>query len=339
MDGQRLDDLARVLADGASRRQALKLLAGGAIAALAGSVRSEQATAERNDKPKGRPPKPCRKPGDFPEPGQICDGGTCVCPPGQTICPGEGCVDLLTSRDSCGSCENLCPGNQECFGGVCACPEGQDACAGGRSRSASTCVCECDPVACPIGMVQNSETCACECIPISCPTGRQQNPATCACECAPIACPDGQSPNPDTCQCEATMCGNGGSAPWACAPCQPGNDILCGQGGDGLQRACCNGQCVVIGTGTDYCAGCHGCPVGMECYGDHDRASVGGFACCNVDAGETTCGTYCLPATTASGFLWTDWDPNNCGGCGIMCSASQTCWNGRCCENEPWTCS
>jgi hypothetical protein len=53
---------------------------------------------------------------------QICRDGECVCPDTYTFCPLEGCVDLMTAHDSCGSCENLCPGDQECVGGVCACP-------------------------------------------------------------------------------------------------------------------------------------------------------------------------------------------------------------------------
>lgn len=49
-------------------------------------------------------------------PGATCNAGTCECPAGQTACP-EGCFDLQTDRQRCGSCSTTC--RYSCAAGFC----------------------------------------------------------------------------------------------------------------------------------------------------------------------------------------------------------------------------
>jgi hypothetical protein len=46
------------------------------------------------------------------------DEGCVTCLPPRVMCP-AGCVDLLTDRNNCGRCGNVCPGGQACANGVC----------------------------------------------------------------------------------------------------------------------------------------------------------------------------------------------------------------------------
>ena len=48
---------------------------------------------------------------------EVCDGGSCVCKPGFTLCNGN-CVDTQTSSQNCGMCGNSCMG-QPCGNGMC----------------------------------------------------------------------------------------------------------------------------------------------------------------------------------------------------------------------------
>ncbi len=60
----------------------------------------------------------------------FCERGVCGirCRAGLTACPGA-CIDLATTRDSCGSCGHACSSDQTCVDGVCAsCPRGRAYC-------------------------------------------------------------------------------------------------------------------------------------------------------------------------------------------------------------------
>jgi hypothetical protein len=48
--------------------------------------------------------------------GQVCDGGSCLCPPGSTYCNGD-CVDIKRDANNCGSCGRRCPGPSAGFPG------------------------------------------------------------------------------------------------------------------------------------------------------------------------------------------------------------------------------
>ena len=61
---------------------------------------------------------------------QVCTGGRCDCPAGQTDCNG-GCFDTSTSQNHCGMCNHGCPAGVEvCSGGSCVCAPGLTRCSG-----------------------------------------------------------------------------------------------------------------------------------------------------------------------------------------------------------------
>ncbi len=110
MDGQRLEwleQIARVLGTGSSRRRALRTVAASLTAGLFSSpLRGAAAQGE--------------------------------CPPGLTFCR-EFCADLLTSPVFCGSCENTCASGA-CVGGACVTCEdtGLNSCPGGNGDTYCT---------------------------------------------------------------------------------------------------------------------------------------------------------------------------------------------------------
>src|SRR5450432_279705 len=78
-----------------------------------------------------------------------CVAGACTssapqCPPGQLACTDaagrkQPCKDHSTDRSSCGSCGNVCRGNDKCVAGACTssapqCPPGQLACTDAAGR-------------------------------------------------------------------------------------------------------------------------------------------------------------------------------------------------------------
>lgn len=84
-------------------------------------------------------------------PGQICtirqEKGTtpvCACDPGETLCDGYSCADLLTDLDNCGACDNRCPrvahGEAACQNGYCtsACSTGWGDCDGDPTNGCET---------------------------------------------------------------------------------------------------------------------------------------------------------------------------------------------------------
>ncbi len=92
--------------------------------------------------------------------GQICDGGSCACPAGQTLC-GERCVDLESTLEHCGRCGNACAGGQLCDGGSCACPAGQTLC-DGRCIDTQTDNAHCGSCTNSCGLGQGCETGSCQ---------------------------------------------------------------------------------------------------------------------------------------------------------------------------------
>ena len=134
MDGRRFDDIARTLAASASRRGVLAGLAAVAAGLVAprgadaacppGTISSRGRCLCRTT---GRPPTRdgclCRVAGTY------CQGTTC--------CGGDGCVDLLTDVQHCGSCGN-----------AVATDRGQGCCGGTATQ---------------LGTVQNCSTCGDDC--------------------------------------------------------------------------------------------------------------------------------------------------------------------------------
>lgn len=127
MNGRRLDDIARLLARGASRRQLLAAIVTTAIG-----------TASRSDPPSGV--QLCRDHGEPCSPvgtsEQCCTGycrrsstqdHVCDCPPGSTYCRDptgfEFCTNTKIDEQNCGACGHACPqppgATTTCLRGTC----------------------------------------------------------------------------------------------------------------------------------------------------------------------------------------------------------------------------
>jgi hypothetical protein len=91
---------------------------------------------------------------------QVCAGGQCGCPAGQTDCNG-GCYDTRTNQTHCGMCNHSCqPTTEMCSAGTCVCAPGYTRCSG-------TCVnlltnklnCSMCGMACPGNKTCNNGSC------------------------------------------------------------------------------------------------------------------------------------------------------------------------------------
>jgi hypothetical protein len=127
MGDDRLDDLARALADGVPRRDALRMF-GGLAAAVSFLSPAAALGALRKKCTGGRRvcgSKCCPK--NF-----KCHTVTvrgkrvkkCYCPKPRRLC-GKGCVDLKTNSANCGRCGHRCATGETCTGGVCVKPQTQ----------------------------------------------------------------------------------------------------------------------------------------------------------------------------------------------------------------------
>lgn len=88
-------------------------------------------------------------------------------------------------------------------------------------------------------------------------------------------------------------------------------------------RASCDGRCVALNSDPDFCGNCE-----TRCQGDEfchaADAGSGGVASCQgggCSPGFTSCERACVDTQS---------DPNNCGGCGIVCDDSRVCSAGVC---------
>ena len=122
-DGERLDDLARMLASGQPRRRVLAGLAGGFLSALAAAL-GRRGTTEAQGICAGYG-RTCRSTGCCTTAGAECrcypNGHCrCVCPDGKTFCAGtDSCVATQTDPTNCGACGNVCATGQVCAAGRC----------------------------------------------------------------------------------------------------------------------------------------------------------------------------------------------------------------------------
>lgn len=116
MDDRRFDELTRRLAQGVSRRAAVKV---GVAALLAGFGLRGHTAAQQ-----------C-------PPGQTANRkGDCSCPAGTDACP-NGCFDRKRDANNCGDCGNVCRPGEVCRKGECRCPAGV-ACASVTTTPAPT---------------------------------------------------------------------------------------------------------------------------------------------------------------------------------------------------------
>ena len=308
MDGNRFDDLIRAASRQNTRRDALRALAGGLLAALAPSAAAAREGKGRNDRPK----KEDRRGTE----GAGAETGT-PDPDGPTAELRE------ANRARCGS-------NEESCGGRCRLK-----CRQGRQRNPRTCECECIRRACRGGHEFNLRTCRCEC-----PVGTKDCGSTCVGgdRCCPgeKRCGGGCIREDACCTRTHHKCPDGSCLPKGqCCPgtsiCPDSSCVPDGQCCPG-ERRCASGSCVGE---NECCADEKRCPngsciAGNTCCPDVEVPcpNVDG-GCCNAFAGEVCSDDGCcntlLDQAVCNGKCTQLGTSQNCSDCGDTCNQCETC--------------
>jgi hypothetical protein len=294
-------------------------------------------------------------------------GGSCLsCPPAYTPCGGV-CVDLRTDDAHCGTCERACGTDQTCTNGECLCDFQcctEEDCTSWANETCVQGVCVCEANTCAslqVACGRWNDGCGRDDLDCgACGVREFCNEGSCKCEAGTAPCGIGDACLLDdggTCT-SNTECCSGACVAGICI--QPGEScddpVDCTEG-----NTCCDGSCTDTSTNPQHCGSCgyacastteicsNGeclCAAGYEVCGDACKLSNGqscgaNAACCSgacvgnvcVSAGATCddpgdclggdscCGSVCTDTTT---------DPQNCGGCGIICDLTQTCIDGMC---------
>jgi hypothetical protein len=269
------------------------------------------------------------------------EAGTDECKAPKLECgPDKNCIDVQSSNDNCGSCDNKCDGTKglACSQGTCQCGTGKTECNGectdtdSDPKNCGSCsnacasgeVCnagKCDPVGCGTGLTDCSGQCVdtdsdeanCGTCANTCPTGQFCTGGKCD-------CPTGQEDCNGTCtdtQTNSANCGTCGNA------CDAGENCIngvCAGTACVLPNKLCSGSCVPLQSDNANCGDCD-----IVCNG------AAGFSCqaglCACATGQIDCNGTCTNTLT---------DPANCGtgaaACGNACdtAANEVCNNGVC---------
>ena len=262
-------------------------------------------------------------------------GVTCS---GNTTCCGGGCFDLLTNAKHCGECGKSCgKTGGSCSGGACRC-NGGSACTGTQSCCPGLgCIditddpfnCGACGKACALGETCSAGVCSCG--------GRDcaASQVCCAGTCTSGGCACGGS----TCDASLPLCCEAGCTSTAT------DDRNCGACGDACSGgdSCAGGHCrcngvSVCSTGDTCCASgcsrldddpnnCGAC--GKRCgTGETCSASV-----CHCGTQDPDCSATQLCCANSQGdrsCVVVTKDENNCGGCGVVCAATEQCLDGAC---------
>jgi hypothetical protein len=264
-------------------------------------------------------------------------GSLCELPDGAArICCDGRCVDNATDPLNCGSCGTVCPLGGVCQSGFCGF---SDCTQVAVSRGGSGPSLGCSAPGVPYGICCGG-TCIDDCTALftsancggcglACPPGTTCQGVTCATSsgtfpvCSPTTCPSGWS-----CVVDQTPAG---ASDIACVQSTCTKDGTACPLTSGAPGVCCSGSCVDTLFDSKHCMGCGGvCPAGTVC---ELGACLGVVAC---DA--TTRGKPCaLPsggggACCASACADIENDPQNCGACGVICTAGAVCIGGTCVE-------
>lgn len=241
--------------------------------------------------------------------GGQCKSGACAGCPGTTEYCSDGCADVQTNNQHCGSCETACPAGQRCVNGLCGC----------------------DATSCPLGC----------CAGTTCKRGDSasacgDNGASCA------ICQSGDTCADGTCACASGMiCTGSGCCASADQVCD-GNDQCC------TKQTCQAGQCGHPSDGCGGTLDCGTCASSLLCCGDacvaNDARNCGacgttcsdptpdcknGACVCNATscgAGKVCCSDVCVANDAA-----------HCGPACAACDQTQRC-NGATCVCDDLAC-
>jgi hypothetical protein len=236
----------------------------------------------------------------------------------------DGCVNLSTDPDNCGSCGHWCRSGERCLNGRCS-DFGSDPsnCGGAGNVCPAGAPCiegYCSALGClDSAMTACNNTC----------TRTRNDPANCG-TCG-NACPSGQA------------CSSGN-----CSACPAAGEVFC-PGHEGSSAGCTNpftdlyncGRCQHACGITEVCrAGeCSGCPEGTEkCGGSCIDLMTSNYSCgrcgnrcsaaqtcvmgnCTCPEGTWVCGMSCVDLRTSN---------SSCGRCGTACPLHASCNNGIC---------
>lgn len=323
MDDRRFDALARALSAQPSRRGVISALVGAVVGSVFGTRQAAAGCAAVG--------AICTRPVDCCS--NRCIDGRCACAAvGQTRC-GPECVNLVTDRDNCGTCRNVCPAGTACArcrGAACAsepvarcCRNGLTNC-GGACRDLQTdeancgvCGNACGPnQTCCAGTCLNLRTNAANCgvCGNACAVGTQScSPCSgpdCNGKAVARCCPNGRSNCGGTCRDLQTD-------PAACGSCK----LSCPPG-----RACVDGNCAAgpCTAANDFCANSDFTPCGddpffpgQDCF--CQRAKQDGAIVCGTN------GRTCMDCATHDDCVRAGFGP------GGRCVQS----GGICCEESP----
>jgi hypothetical protein len=333
------DKLAKDLAGGLSRRQALRRLGGGLAGAVLGSLSFSAAWA----KPKEGL--------DYKSQGSGGNGGNDDNGGGNSACA-RWCDSLPPGADTDHCKSDAAQGQGLCYEcgpkasaghpnfcdlagiGPTCCPKTAPTCCSGHCSDLGTDASNCGQCgkACPSGR----NCCGGQCVDL---TSDNNNCGGCLNACpAGYTCRDGQCAVCPTCSGIAhclrprVLCGQ------LC--CVPGATCeMTGEGPNGqmltqcfCSGAVCGGVCVATQTDTLNCGGCGvACTPGQSCANGQCTCAAGapcpaGQHCSNrlcCPAGQTNCGGVCTDIGT---------DSSNCGFCGVACAVGQVCCGGRCAD-------
>jgi hypothetical protein len=226
-----------------------------------------------------------------------CDAGTFFCQlsgdAGGGFCCGSACVDLTSDSANCDGCGYTCPSGLACVGNLCVEPDSG--------------VFDLGPlVPCPVGSLPRFSCVPPGCQPENegkdCPLSSGLSGVCCAGSCVD------ENADPMNCGSCGVSCASGYcQAGWGCMPAAVPQDCLqsCGPGTICANRSCVDGTCRSPGQAfyqatqpaDEYCLAQDG-TVGLCCQSG---------ACAHLNS-----------------------DPQNCGGCGVVCPSGQTCQSGLC---------
>jgi hypothetical protein len=285
MDARRFDRIAVVVGGATGRRTAIRLLAGGVVAALVpgrgGVARGQQACAP-----------PCVG----------TDHGCCdeVCLPLNTTSHCGACDAACEPGDACGECKAYDPEETDLFRDCSAASPGQRfrCCAEDRYNSNGACCSLEEPPAVNCCTTADAARGRCQpvCLPLTAVAGRDDpvlihndHCGRCGNRCTGgKQCRDGACVCPDGTQ----VCGNGTcAAPGGCCTgdsCPPAPDPFVSSCGDG---AC---------TGSETCSSCPQdcgpcCTSDSDCPIDSGQVCPGPGRVCQCPTGERDCNGRCLP--------------------------------------------